>query len=396
MTPSVQALECYSCGRSSPFHISLYTCPACDGNLFFTYVYKEIASRFDATLRQSSLMSEPPLLRYAALLPNLDRASMRLYVGATPLYAADQHQGCTLYFKDDSRNPSGSFKDRATAVVIGCALAHGFKKIAVASTGNAASSLACLGASAGLDVTIFVPSTITAEKLVQMQLFGATVHQIDGSYDDAYEHCQAFCAADPSYLNRNTGYNPVTREGKKTCAFEIWEQLGRNVPDWVTVSVGDGNILSGLWKGFQELTYLGLASRTPQMLAVQSDASDAVVRLVHQGDEAAVAAPKAGGIAESIRVGRPRDAVAAVRAIHESQGRAVTVTDTDMLEAVRVLALQWGLFVEPAAAASYAAVKQLERDGILKPTDTVVSVLTGTGLKDIQSAKQALAMTSIH
>lgn len=392
MTPRTTELACYTCGRAQPFHRWLYTCPACGGNLFFTYAYDVIASRLDTTLRQPSDPSTPPLLRYAALLPELDSASLRLHVGGTPLYAARQSSGCTLYLKDESRNPSGSCKDRATAVVVGCAVAHGFRKVAMASTGNAASSLACLGASAGLEATIFVPSNITEEKLTYIRLCGATVHQVAGSYDDAYEYCQTFCAADPSYFNRNTAYNPATREGKKTCALEIWEQLGRQVPSWVAVAVGDGNILSGLWKGFLELTYLGLADRTPKMLAVQSTQSNAVMRLLHaQGDETAGHESQAGGIAESIRVGRPRDAVAAVRAIRDSHGQVLAVSDAEMLAAMRDLARHWGVFVEPAAAASYAAVQRLERAGALQPTDSVVAVLTGTGWKDMQSARLALA-----
>ena len=380
---------------SFPFSEAPYTCPSCGGNLFYKYCYDQLAADFLKELSRSAFPSERPLLRYASLLPDLQPEAVRLRVGGTPLYAAGNALGCDLYFKDETRNPSGSLKDRASAVVVGAAMTSAFDKVAVASTGNAASSLACLGASVGLDITVFVPSEISPEKLCQIQLFGATVRQIDGSYDDAYDVCQEFCRANPSYLNRNTGFNPATREGKKTCAFEIWEQLGREVPSWVAVAVGDGNTISGLWKGFLELRRLGLADRTPRMLAVQSCHSDAVVRLLHHGPEALEPAEtKAGGIAESIRVARPRDGTAAVRAIRESSGQAAKVSDAEMLTAVRELARTWGLFVEPAAAASYAAVKLLADRRELKPTDTVVSVLTGTGLKDMQSARLAIAAGS--
>ena len=226
-------------------------------------------------------------------------------------------------------------------------------------------------------------------------MFGAKVIAVRGTYDQAFDLCAEVCAK-RGWFNRNTGSNPFTREGKKTCSFEIWEQLGRDVPDWVVVSSGDGNILSGLWKGFRDLVALGVAKRFPKMLCAQSDASDAITRTVRRvAGQATVDWAKlkvdtvqATTCADSISVDLPRDGLAAVRAVIESKGAAVTVPDADILAAIPEIARGSGVFCEPAAAAGWAAAKKAAATGLIKASDRVVVVLTGHGLKDIASARK--------
>ncbi len=267
--------------------------------------------------------------------------------------------------------------------------------VAGATTGNAGSSMACLAASMGMRCVVFVPESAPPAKIAQLLVFGAKVIAVRGTYDQAFDLCAEVCAR-RGWFNRNTGSNPFTREGKKTCSFEIWEQLGREAPDWVAVSCGDGNILSGLWKGFYDLAAMGLISRRPKLLCAQSDASDAVARTVqHVRDigqvdwmRVQVARVRATTCADSISVDEPRDGLAAVRAVIESGGAAVTASDADILAAIPELARGAGVFCEPAAAAGWAAVKKAAPLGLIHPEERVVVVLTGHGLKDISSARK--------
>ncbi|MBK7878618.1 MAG: threonine synthase [Planctomycetes bacterium] len=288
--------------------------------------------------------------------------------------------------QDDSRNPSASFKDRAGAVALAVALERGEKLVAGASTGNAASSLACLAARTGMRTLIFVPESAPPAKVAQILLFGAQVVAVRGTYDQAFDLCAAACAKH-GWFNRNTGTNPYTREGKKSCAFEIAEQLAWDAPDLVFVGTGDGNILSGLWKGFAELVALGLCDRPPRMVAVQSGESTSIQRAF---DAHAALQPVSGKtIADSISVSIPRDGDAALRALRDSNGFAVAVSDDELLAAMRQLARSEGVFAEPAAAAALAGFVKAREQGRVRSTDRVVLVVTGSGLKDVASARKA-------
>jgi len=231
-----------------------------------------------------------------------------------------------------------------------------------------------------------VPESAPAAKVAQILLFGANVVAVRGTYDQAFDLCLEACR-EHGWYNRNTGYNPYTREGKKTCAFEIVEQLGWQVPDWVVVSVGDGNIISGLWKGFVELRAACLVDRAPKLLAVQAEKSNAV-KLAFEGD-GVIRAVSGQTIADSISVSVPRDGDAAVRALRDSGGAAVAVTDDEILDAMRVLARSEGLFAEPAAAASVAGLAKAAKDARVRAGESVVAVVTGSGLKDVASAMRA-------
>ncbi|MBI4423775.1 MAG: pyridoxal-phosphate dependent enzyme, partial [Elusimicrobia bacterium] len=274
--------ECLGCGRQHRPAQAKYGCPACGANLQASYDYAKAKRLFS----RKRLAAEPrrDLWRYLPLLPVRDAGlARRVQVGWTPLYDAERLARSLglkrLLLKDDGRNASASFKDRASAVVLAHAAQTRQKIVATASTGNAASSLACLAPGSGLRSVIFVPKAAPAPKLAQLLVFGATVLAVDGTYDDAFELCAKACER-WGWYNRSTGLNPYTREGKKTCAFELCEQLGWDVPDEVYVPVGDGNILSGLWKGFTELRLLELIDRLPRLVAVQAQGSAAIARAV--------------------------------------------------------------------------------------------------------------------
>ncbi|MDE1145762.1 MAG: pyridoxal-phosphate dependent enzyme [Azospirillaceae bacterium] len=337
--------------------------------------------------------------RYAPLLPAPrptagGRAGIRLPVGWTPLIDCGVQGasggGVRLLVKDETRNPSGSLKDRASDVVVAAARARGVTAFVAASTGNAAASLACIGAAAGVAITILVPATVPPAKLAQIRAYGATVRRVAGSYDDAWE-LAAQVARHTGLHNRSTGINPVTREGKKTCALEIAEQMGWQAPDWVVVPTGDGNILSAIWKGFCELRTLGLIGTLPRLVAAQAAASDAIAR-AHWGaggaglDPAiAVDAKSADTLADSISVSWPRDRAAALAALRDSRGLAVTVTEAEIVAGVRALASRFGLFVEPSSAAAFAAFERVARSGHFEAGQRVVCLATGTGLKDLRA-----------
>jgi len=234
---------------------------------------------------------------------------------------------------------------------------------------------------------IFVPKTAPSAKLAQLLVYGAHVFSVDGTYDEAFDLCRKACD-EFGWYNRNTGYNPFTREGKKTCAFEICEQMNWRVPDLVFVSVGDGNILSGLWKGFTDFYALGLTHKLPKLVAVQAAGSNAVALALKNGG--AIRPVSGKTLADSISVSLPRDGAAAVRAVRESKGYAMTVTDREILKAIPALARGANVFAEPAGATAYAGLAKAAAAGRVRGNDTAVIVVTGNGLKDVASAMKAV------
>ena len=281
-------------------------------------------------------------------------------------------------------------EDRASVVALLRAAATGSDTVAVASTGNAGSSTACLAAAMGLRAVVFVPETAPAAKLAQSLAYGARVLGVRGSYDDAYDLCLHACE-ERGWFNRSTGFNPFTREGKKTSSFEVWEQLGR-VPDRIIVPTGDGNILSGVWKGWCDLYAAGLIDRLPRIDCTQSTGSAAICRKINSIRGSGVEpdwrlvdidSVAANTVADSISVDQPRDGLAAVRAVIESGGEAVTISDGEILAAIGELAGTTGVFAEPAAAAPWAAAKRLAGDGRIGGDENVVLLITGNGLKDV-------------
>jgi threonine synthase len=339
--------------------------------------------------------------RYLPILPIADTSRIQpLAVGMTPLYsfpALAAELGLSgLHLKDDGRNPTASYKDRASSVVVIVAQERGKKVVTCASTGNAASSLAGFAAATPLETVIFVPRTAPEAKVAQLLVYGATVYLVRGTYDQAFdlasEAAQAF-----GWYNRSAGVNPYLVEGKKTGAFEVIEQLAWDAPDVVLVSVGDGSVISGICKGFAELRLLGLLDRVPQVIGVQAEGASPVAAAYagYRGGPVEWTDTEAMTVADSISVGKPRDIVKAVPYLWENGGRMVTVSDEEILDAIATLARKTGVFAEPAGAAAFAGLVRLSRSGDLAGKRAVVMV-TGSGLKDVAAARKAARVRPIE
>jgi threonine synthase len=293
-----------------------------------------------------------------------------------------------LWFKDDTRNPSGSLKDRATDVGLQHAREQGAEIVVAASTGNAGSSLACLAAWYGQRAVIFVPEAAPLAKLTQILQYGAYLCPVKGSYDEAFDLSLKAGEA-YGWYSRSTGINPVLSEGKKTVALEIAEELWWEVPDQVFVPVGDGCILGGVYKGFYDLLQLGWIERLPRLVAVQAEGSAAVVQAWESGRLRSV---KARTVADSIAVDFPRDGAKALMALKECEGYGLKVSDEEILAAQNTLAKSTGIFAEPAAAAALAGLIRAREQGLVAAQDRVVVLVTGSGLKDIPAAQKVLTI----
>ena len=323
-----------------------------------------------------------------SFLPLEKKNFPNLPVGNSPIWTADllgRETGFdNLYIKNDGTNPTASFKDRASWPVAAFAKTWGINEIVLASTGNAASSMAGIGACAGLKVTIFLPENVPMGKLVQSLQYGARVILVDGNYDAAYELSMQY-SKEKGGLNRNTAYNPITIEGKKTVSIEIVRDL-KKAPDHVFVPVGDGVILSGVYKGFRDLLSLGLIDKVPTIHAIQSSTSDAIHRAWNNGGKFDF--KHSSTIADSICVDVPRCGHLAVKNLYSHNGKCITVSDDEILVAQKTLSEKAGLFTEPAGAASYAgflkAKDQIEKDS------TIVILATGMGLKDLSAAQNKI------
>ena len=310
-------------------------------------------------------------------------------VGNTPLWQPENLQKKygfpELYLKDDGVNPTGSLKDRASFLVAAFARKHGIREVVVASTGNAGSSMAGVGAAAGLKVRLFLPKTAPPAKMIQALQYGADLVLADKNYDQAFSLSLEYSKRRGG-MNRNTAYNPMTIEGKKTVSIEIYKQL-KKAPDHVFVSVGDGVIMSGVYKGFRDLLQLGRIDKIPVVHAVQASGSDAICRAMESGDfdgqaESRVRAAKT--VADSISVDTPSNGHLALKNLKAFGGHCFRVTDEEILSAQKELSSTCGLFSEPAAATAYAGF--LKQKAALDSNETCVVLLTGNGLKDINSA----------
>ncbi len=387
----VKDLHCVKCQRHYGEAEAQYVCPDCglEGILNVNYDYEAIA------LNRQQLESDKnlSLSRYLDILPFADKASIdELALGFTPLYDVPRIRRDlklnNLYIKDDSRNPTLSFKDRASAVAIARAKESGASIIAAASTGNAASSIAGFSASAGIKNIIFVPKTIPQAKLTQLLVFGSIVFLVDGSYDDAFELCYEV-ASEYGWYIRSCAINPYLVEGKKTAAFEIIEQLNFEVPDYVVLPVGDGCIISGVSKGFAEFKKLGIIDRLPKMIGVQSNVSNPITRAFRDNkDSFDFIAPTTR--ADSISVGIPRNGLKALQYVRNSNGMMIDVSDDQIMESIVYMARLGGIFSEPAGAAGFAGIQKLNAEGFFKPDDKIVTIVTGSGLKDLGATADKL------
>lgn len=404
MNSKVSGYRCSLCGHEYLLDEVQYTCPQDGGNL--DVILEIPALKKYVTPSQITSSTEASLWRYIPLLPVADPGG-----GGTPLHAAgwtpvftptrlaEQLKLEKLWIKDESRNPTASFKDRASAVVVGRAREIKAEVVVTASTGNAGAALAGMAAAIGQKAVIFAPRTAPPAKVAQLLIFGAQVMLVDGTYDEAFD-LTILAAQEFNWYCRNTGYNPFTAEGKKTAAFEIWEQVLRTNPELqgpktlnIFVSVGDGNIISGIHKGFKDLLALGWLEAMPRIIGVQAEGSAAIANAFLAGRDTIIPVT-ATTIADSISVDLPRDGTRAVRAATQTDGRYLTVSDAEILEAIATLG-KVGIFSEPAASTAYAGLVKAVREAWIHPDDPVLVLNTGSGLKDVRAAMQAVSAAPI-
>ncbi|MBI3790118.1 MAG: threonine synthase [Gemmatimonadetes bacterium] len=376
--PNVIELRCLACGALIPADFTATTCPAPGhegerGILDVRYDYER--ARRDFPTGDAALLG-PSVWRWRAVLPVNPPTATLLSAGDTPLVSAPRLAKrlglAELWLKDDTRNPTRSFKDRATAVGMAIAIARGYPGVTCASAGNAAISLAGFAAHAGIPCTVFVPSYASAERLRWLERFGATVHVSTGNYDQAFDECEAFVDA-KGWYNRNCAYNPFLVEGKKTAAFEIAAQLGNRIPDAVVCAVGDGCTLGAIGKGFRELRAMGMTVTLPQLVGVQAETVSPLVARQHGASWTSTGAATA---AASIAVQRPRNAVRVLHEVKECRGTLLAVSEARIAEAQAAYAREAGVVVEAATATTLAGLEALVADGQLAGA-RVVAVLTG-------------------
>ncbi len=389
----VSSLECALCGKEFAPSSGVKTCPHCgvDGTMHVWYDYEK--ARGVMTRESLKKDSRPSLWRYETLLPvKPDSPRPNLRVGGTPLYScaplAERYGVKEVLIKDDGVNPTASFKDRASAIGVTMAMEQGMDVVACASTGNAASSLSGFAAVAGLKCVIFVPEMAPAAKVTQLLVYGADVRLVKGDYaatvNLAMEAIERW-----GWYDRNCAINPFLVEGKKTCAMEMAEQCGWNLPDYVFVSVGDGCIVSSVWKGFADLKALGFIQDIPKIVAVQAQGAAPIHQAIQSG-ASRVTFTEVHTVADSISVGTPRNWAKALKAVRSSGGTSVAVTDQEILSSLVELPRASGVFAEPAGVAAFAGFRKMARSGLLSSAHRVGLIVTGNGLKDVDSARKAV------
>ncbi len=388
--------QCINCGKTYSASEISYLCLDCGtenradkppkGVLKVVYPYDEIQNRnLDFNMLNSKGFLDLLPIRSLESLPSLK-------VGNTPLYKIKRLDNkpllVELLIKDDSQNPTYSFKDRASALVSAYAKEQGIETIITASTGNAGSSLAGICAAQNQKAIIVVPEKAPLAKLTQILMYGAKIVPVKGTYDDAFD-LSIEATKEFGWYNRNTAYNPLTVEGKRSVAFEIVNEMGGLVPDRIFIPVGDGVILSGVYKGFEDLLNLGFIDQMPVMVAVQSEGSNNFIRNV-SSDSFKIR--KSNTVADSISVDVPRNFWMAKQFIQKYEGEVLSVSDEAILEASRRLSLNTGLFAEPAAAAAFAGfLDYLEKDRLISGTVNIV-LSTGSGLKDLQAVQKKISL----
>ena len=382
---NVKCAKCVKCGKEYPAVPDVTTC-SCGGILDIVYDYDYIKTQLNKDILKSR--NDRSMWRYKEILPVEETTPPPpLRVGGSPLYEeprlAEMLGIKKLWIKDDGQNPTASLKDRASTMAVAKAVEAGADTIACSSTGNAASSLAGNAAAAGLTTYIFVPSRAPKGKVAQLMIFGANVISVQGSYEDTFR-LSAEAIDKWGWYNRNAAINPYLSEGKKTVSLEICEQLDWEMPDYVALSVGDGCTIAGVWKGFKDMYALGFINKLPRLISVQAEGCCPINRAIsenkpwHPMEE--------NTIADSIAVGVPRNPDKALNAIRESNGIVVNVSDEEIMAAQKLLGKTCGVFGEPAGVTGTAGLKKACELGLIPNTASVVSIVTGNGLKDVANA----------
>lgn len=383
----VRCLECIQCKEQYSPSV-YYTCPKCANILDVKYDYDTIASRID--LRKQSYQNRS-LWRYSDLLPINDKKNIvSLNEGDTPLHKCVRLGNKVglknLFIKDETRNPTGSFKDRPITVAITKAREFNVQTVTSSSSGNAGVSLAAYAAKAGLNCIIFAPADTPKTKLMLVNTFGSKVITVRGSLSDAY-HLAEKSSRRYSWFNATSTFlNPYSVEGDKTVAYELYTNLNGETPDWVYVPIGAGPLLVGCWKGFKELELLSYSTKLPHMVGIQAEGCAPIVKAFKEKTVTVSAWEKSFTIASAIAdplIGYTQDGTYTLSKIRESNGSAEACSDKDILESVALLAQKEGIFAEPAGASSLAGALKMFEEGKIDSNEIVVCLVTGTGLKQI-------------
>ncbi len=375
---------CSECGAEYPITPDMTTCPACAEKQKPDEPLRGVLEvKLEGELPEGDL-SQTMLPVPQEFFPSLPPVTGELWAPRNLKEDMDLPGLCLIY---DGSNPTSSFKDRASVLVSAFARQHGIDTIVLASTGNAGSSMSGIGAAAGQKIVLFLPKAAPQAKLIQALQYGATIYRVDGNYDRAYdlslEYSEKFGG-----MNRNTAWNPMTMEGKKTVSLDIYRKLGNRAPDRVLVPTGDGCILGGVYKGFKDLLQYGLIDRMPRITAVQAEGSDALYRAWKTGS---FDNKPSSTVADSISVDIPRNGYTALRYLKAYDGDVITVSDQEIIEAQVHLSSRSGLFTEPAGAAAWAGMRKIK--DTVNRNETVVVLATGSGLKDTATAMKGVAMS---
>ncbi|MDA8276276.1 MAG: threonine synthase [Actinomycetota bacterium] len=391
----VSGLRCRECGRAYPAE-ALHVCDFCFGPLEVTYDYERIAS---VVSRERIAAGPRSIWRYQDLLPVADAAPVDLGAGFTPLVRADRLAAelglGELWIKDDTANPTGSFKDRVVSVALTKARQLGFKVAACASTGNLANSVAAHAARAGMESVVLIPADLERAKVTMTAVYGGTVVAVEGTYDDVNRLCAELTSEHPSWAFVNVNVRTYYAEGSKTLAFEVAEQLGWRAPDHVVVPIASGSQLTKVAKGFEELVKVGLLDGEPsvRISGAQAAGCAPVATAFAEGTDA-VRPVKPHTIAKSLAIGNPADGWYALEAIRRSGGACGAVTDEEVLEGIRLLARTEGIFAETAGGVTIATLAKLAAEGVVRSDERVVALVTGHGLKTVEALAGVVGPTA--
>jgi threonine synthase len=382
--PYVDGLRCRECARPYPAE-ALHVCEWCFGPLEVVYDYEAIS----AVISRAKVASGPPTIwRYADLLPVRPEGAVSLGAGFTPLVRADRLAAelglGELWIKNDTLNPTGSFKDRVVAVALTKARELGFKVAACASTGNLANSVAAHAAQAGMESVVLIPSDLEPGKIVATAVFGGRLVAVDGTYDDVNRLCAELASEHPAWAFVNINVRTYYAEGSRTLAFEVAEQLGWRAPDHVVVPVASGSQLTKVAKGFKELHQVGLLEEEPhvRVSGAQAAGCSPVAQAFAAGRDV-VRPVKPNTIAKSLAIGNPADGPYAIDAVRQSGGSFGSVSDDEIIEGIQLLARTEGIFAETAGGVTIATLAQLAASGVVRRDERVVAYVTGNGLKTV-------------
>ncbi|MBP7671041.1 threonine synthase [Candidatus Gracilibacteria bacterium] len=382
-------LKCIECAREYDEHDTCTTCTKCGGSLDAIYNYDFIKSRLNLYALKNSPISA---LKYLTLYPilNLEKI-VTLNEGGTPLHHAknlgQKYNLKNLFVKNEGANPTGVFKDRGTLVEVTKALEIGAKAVCLASTGNMAASVAAYCSIAKMPCYVLVPEGTPIGKLAQSLSYGARIVQVRGDYSTCARLAEEMAKKHKFYL---AGDYVFRQEGQKSQGYEIAEQLGWRSPDYLICPVGVGTNLAAIYKGFKELHLLGLIDKLPKIIAVQPTGANAVYQAFKAKKKKYSAIPRVDTICSAVAVANPFDGNKVLNAVYETKGIFLEIPDDEVLHSQQLLAKEEAMFVEPSAALPIAALEKLTKQKFFKPTDTVVCVATGNGLKDPKSATKIL------